>query len=383
MESLFFIIAIITLLYLIFILVEFHVGFKKIKKLNHQPIIESKAFPSVSIILSLLNEENNIESVITSLVNLNYPNLEIIAVNDRSTDKTPEILERLQKKYSCLRVIHIDKLPEGWFGKNHALHIAAQQANGNWLLFTDADVTMKSGTLSKAMSYILENKLDHLTLHEHHFNQDFWLKILLLGSYVSYCLVFRPWRIRYSWSKKFLGRGAFNLINKQVYQQCGGHRAIAMECLDDLKLGKLIKSKGFHQDIVDGQDYVEFKWYSSFKDMVRGLEKNSFAFFNYKAISSFGNVVFAAIFFIWPFFAAIELAGWLRWLNIINIGLTLYISAYVAKEFRLPERYALFYPLGIAMLLYTVLNSVFSAYKHNGVIWRGTHYPLKKLRKLS
>jgi len=380
MELLFLIFAAITFGYLFFTLIEFILGYRKIKNLSDQVIEDRDLLPQVSILLSVLNEEKSIEAVINSLLNLDYPNLEIIAINDRSTDDTPAILERLQKKHSRLRVHHIDQLPTGWFGKNHALNFASQYARGKWLLFTDADVTMKSDTLLKAMSYALQNKLHHLTIHEHHFREQFWLKVLLLGKYVSYSMVIKPWLIRDPKSKKSLGRGAFNLIEKDAYVNSGAHRAIALECLDDLKLGQLLKKHGYRQDVVDGQDYVEFKWYGSLKEMIVGLEKNSFSFFNYHYALTFLTIAAALLIWIWPIIAVFVCSGVLFWLNAINVGLSIGIYAFIAKEYRLKKFYALFYPVSIGILLYTVWNSALRTYKNKGVVWRGTHYPLAMLR---
>ncbi|MHB1948385.1 MAG: glycosyltransferase family 2 protein [Gammaproteobacteria bacterium] len=380
MESLLLIFAAITFGYLFFTLIEFILGFRKIKNLSDQTVEKRDLMPQVSILLSVLNEEKSIETVINSLLNLDYPNLEIIAINDRSTDNTGAILERLQKKHSRLRVYHIDQLPNGWFGKNHALDFASQHAHGKWLLFTDADVTMKSDTLLKAMSYAMQNKLHHLTIHEDHFRKQFWLKVLLLGKYVSYSMVIKPWLIRDPKSKKSLGRGAFNLIEKDAYLKCGAHRAIALECLDDLKLGQLLKKNGYRQDVVDGQDYVEFKWYGSLQEMIVGLEKNSFSFFNYHYVLTFFTIAVALLVWIWPLIAVFVCSGMLFWLNAVNVGLSVAINAFVAKQFRLKKIYALFYPFAMCILLYTVLNSALRTYKNKGVIWRGTHYPLDMLR---
>lgn len=380
MESLLFIIALVSFIYLIFTIIEFHYGFKQLKKLAHEPIIDPNKLPSVSIIFSALNEANHIEKTLISLINLDYPNFEVIAVNDRSTDATPEILDRLQKEYPHLRVHHIRRLPEGWFGKNHALHFASRFAKGEWLLFTDADVVMKKDTLKQSLSYALRHKIDHLTIYEHHLRNKFWLKILLLGTYITYSMAMKPWRIRHAWSKKSLGHGAFNLVNKKVYEECNGHRAIAMECLDDLKLGESIKKNGFRQDIVDGKDFIEREWYSSLKNMISGMEKNSFAYYNYKFFALFRDVIFAFTFYLWPFLGAILFTGAVRWLNIIDIGLTLYVAAFVAKQFRLQRYYALFYPVSVCILIYTIVNSVISIYTNKGVTWRGTLYPLKKLK---
>lgn len=376
-----FIIALITFLYLIFTFIEVIVGFNQIKNLKNQSIIDRDSMPSISIIFSALNEEKKIEDALTSLMKLDYPRLEVIAVNDRSTDKTPEILDRLKQHYPTLNVRHIDKLPDDWLGKNHALHTASQNATGEWLLFTDADVIMKNELLLKSISYALENNVDHLTIYEHHLRKTFGLKLLLLGSYVGYSIQMKPWRIRHLWSKRSLGHGAFNLVKKSAYQQSGGYEAIAMECLDDVKLGELLKSNKFQQDIVNGQDYLEKEWYSSLIDMIHGIKKNGFAYYDYHYLPAIRDQLFVFIFFVWPVIASIFCSGPLRWLNAGCVALTFLLSVYVAKQFKLEKRFAFFYPLAMILLVYTVGNSIFTTYKNKGITWRGTFYSLSSLRK--
>lgn len=380
MELLLFFVAVITCAYLVFTLIEFIIGFGKIKNLTLQPVLDNRHLPSISIILSLLNEEHNIENVITSLMSLDYPDFEVVAVNDRSTDKTAAILNMLAQKYPRLRVHNIESLPEGWFGKNHGLHVGSSFARGQWLLFTDADVTMQKDALLKMVSFAIENKLDHLTIHERHYHGRFWMKSMLLAVYVSYSMVVKPWRVKYAWSKRSVGRGACNLVNKKSYQQCGGHQAIALECLDDLKLGELLKKSKLRQDVADAYDLVEFKWYTSLREVVAGLEKNSFAFFNYNAVVASLVSMATLLFYIWPIIAVFACSGVLQELNFLNIILTFSLTAIVAKHYRLKKFYALFYAFGICILLYTIWKSMTATYKNKGVIWRGTHYPLAILR---
>lgn len=380
METIIFFMALGTTIFLILTIVEFMIGFNQIMNLADQPILDRTKLPSISIIFSALNEEHDIEQALTSLLQLDYPNLEIIAINDRSTDSTPHILNRMQQQYPHLRVYHIHELPEGWFGKNHALYFGSKQATGEWLLFTDADVMMKKDILLKTMSYTLTHHVDHLTIYENHRINTFWLKVFLAGQYVTYSMALKPWRIRYSWSKRSLGNGTFNLVNRSVYDQCGGHKAIALECLDDLKLGEIIKRHGFHQDTVDGRDYIEREWYKSLADIIHGLQKNSFAYYNYQVAPLIRDMIFASLFYLWPIFAIFIFSGWIEGLNLANIVLTLLMSTYVAKQFRLPKRYAVFYPVAICILVYTIWNSVSSIYKNKGVIWRGTFYSLQSIK---
>lgn len=381
MELLLITVGLLTLSYLVLTLIEIRIGFNKIKNLADQQEIAKSEMPKISIILSALDEEKMIEHAVTSLLNLNYPHLEVITINDRSTDNTPAILENLKKKYPNLQVHHIEQLPAGWFGKSHALHFGAERATGDWLLFTDADVLMKPDTLLKTISYVLENQLDHLTIYEHHLRKKFWLRISLLGNYIAYVMALKPWRIRYSWSKKSLGHGSFNLIKKSSYEHCGGHRAIALECLDDLRLGQLIKKHGFKQDTANGQDYIEREWYASLSDMIGGMQKNCFAYFNYQLLLTLTMCFLTVVFYLWPLAATFLYTGSIRYINMVNVGLTAMVSLYVCDQFRLKKWHALFFPAAIGILIYTMLNSVIATYRNKGVVWRGTHYPLKTLRK--
>lgn len=372
--------AVSTTIFLLILGVEFIIGFNLIKPLSQQPVLSAQSLPKISIILSALNEEKEIANALSSLLRLDYPQFEVIAIDDRSTDGTAQILDRMHEQDARLRVVHLQQLPSGWFGKNHALYVASQQAEGEWLLFTDADVLMKGDVLKKAMSYALSHQLDHVTLQECHTHQSMGLNLLLLGHYFSYSLVMRPWRVRYALSKKSLGHGAFNLVRKDAYQMCGGHAAIAMECLDDLKLGELLKKNGFKQDIVDGKDYVVRPWYHSLPDMVKGWEKNGFAFYDYRLAPLLRDVIFALFFFYTPVIGILLCDGINRYLNLLNLCLLILLSAYVAKQYRLAKRYALLYPCAIGLLMYTVLHSTLVIYRNKGVIWRGTHYSLALLK---
>ncbi len=382
MEIILFITALITCITLALTLIESTLGFKQIMSLTNIKTLPNNKLPSVSIVFSARNEEQDIENSLNSMLKLNYQNLEIIAINDRSEDNTPQILNNLAKANpNKLKVIHITELPEGFLGKNHALNIGANHATGEWLLFTDADVIMKPGLLLKSLSYTLKHKLDHLTIFEHHLSQKIGMKIAHLGQYIAYTLAFKPWRIRFSFSKKYLGHGSFNLVSKKVYDQSKGYKAIPMECLDDLKLGELIKKSGFRQDIIDGHGFIEREWYNSLPEMIKGLEKNSFAVYGYKLLPVTRDLFFCMVFFIWPVIAVCTLNNSIAYINVFNVLLTFSFSIVVANQFKLNKIYALLYPISISLLLYTVINSIIKTYLNKGIIWRGTYYPIDSLRK--
>lgn len=375
------ILAIATSIHLLYTIYDARLGFNSIQDLTLQEVLPMQQLPSVSIIFSALNEAETLPAALSTMLHLDYPQLEIIAINDRSNDQTGEVLDQFSKMYPNLHVIHLTQLPDNWLGKNHALYIGACRAKGDWLLFTDADVIVESSLLMKSMSYVIEQHLDHLTIYEKHLHRSLALKILSLGSYITYCLMMKPWRIRNQKSKKYLGHGAFNLVRKTAYQSLDGHRAIAMECLDDIKLGKLLKENGFKQDTVNGRDSIKREWYRSLSDMIHGLSKNSFAYFDFKLYRVLCGFSFAFFYYLWPFIAITIFSGPLFWINLCNIGLTFYVTVFVAVHFRLSKWYAFFYPLAVILLLYTISYSVFLTYKHNGIYWRHTHYSLKKLRR--
>ena len=151
--------------------------------------------PMVSVLVPACNEAETVERAMRSLLTLDYPNIEIIAINDRSTDDTGDILDCLAAGNPCLRVVHIRTLPEGWLGKNHALHIAGREARGEWILFTDADVVYRPEALSKAMAYAGQTGADHLVACPHCRGDNFWERLFM--SYFGLMFLFRvrPWEV--------------------------------------------------------------------------------------------------------------------------------------------------------------------------------------------
>lgn len=380
MENVLILLASLTSIYLVYLACEFFIGFNLIKNLSKQSTLPSDKLPSVSIIMSALNEEKDIHAALLSMLQQKYDDFEVIVLNDRSTDATPQIIENLAKEYSNLKIQHITDLPPNWMGKNHALQVGVGLAKGEWILFTDADVMMKPDTLSKTISYAMDKELDHLTIYELHLRNSFWLKVLMLGSYFGYSIYCMPWRIRYSWSSKALGHGAFNLVKANVYKNCGGHAAIRLECLDDMKLGALIKKNGYKQDTVDGRDFIEREWYDSMRSMISGFEKNGFAVYDYSYARMSFYCSMMVVFFLTPFAEGIFASGALQWISLLNIALTIILCAYVAQQFRISKSLAVLYPISIILLLYTVWKSGYTVYKNKGVVWRGTHYPLSELK---
>ncbi len=182
-----------------------------------------------------------------SVLAQDYPgSLEVVAVDDRSTDHTGDILAGLASVWpDRMRVLRVERLPEGWIGKNHALYLGGEEARGEWLLFTDADVRFAPGCLEDALGYAESERLDHLTLATEIISRG----VLLRSFVAAFVLVFevtqRPWRAADPRAREAVGVGAFNLVRREAYLRAGTHRAIRLRPDDDMRLGRLLKQAAF------------------------------------------------------------------------------------------------------------------------------------------
>jgi glycosyltransferase involved in cell wall biosynthesis len=339
------------------------------------------AWPKVSIIVPARDEAAKIEAAMRSKLAIDYPNFELIAVDDRSQDATGPILDRLAAEDSRLRVIHLDSLPEDWLGKSHAMHVAAARATGDYLLFTDADVFFAADVLRKAVTMCEGRRLDHLTLAPHLECRGFFEQVLHAYFFVLLCIGAQPWLVRTPFRMSYLGMGAFNMVRRAAYDRVGGHAAIRLDVLDDVKLGKLIKLNGLRQDALDANGGLRVQWQESFFGVIRGLEKNGFAIFDYSLVKLFAYSAIVVLFQLFPY-AAIVIwpdlrgGGWLASLVFLHLA-----TALTAQLLGSSSVVSLGLPVAIFALLYTMWRSAYLTLSRQGVRWRDTFYPLSLLRE--
>jgi hypothetical protein len=309
-----------------------------------------------------------------------YPDHEVVAVDDRSSDTTGEILQRMAISDNRLRVLRVGTLPPGWLGKNHALHVGASVATGSLLLFSDADVVMDASVLSRAVRYLLERRLDHMTSPPRVIVRGFLSHALLSAFGLLFSIHAQPWRAKVTTSSKHVGVGAFNLLRASVYRAIGGHARIAMRPDDDMKLGKLVKAQGFKQEFVLGTTLLSVEWYASFRQMVRGLMKNMFAGVEYSVPLAIAGSFAQVLLEVWPFVAVVVTDGWTRALNAV-IVVVIYSVLLVNSGHYAVRRFSVFlFPLGASLCSYILLRSMLITLHKDGIEWRGTHYPLQQLR---
>ena len=348
--------------------------------------------PRVSIIVPARNEEVDIEQSLTQLLQLDYDNYEVIAVNDRSTDRTGEIMERVlagphfsqktrEMGHPVLKVIHHRELPPGWLGKTHAMWTATNAASGDWILFTDADVLFKADSVRRAMAYAEAEKADHVVLFPQMIMKRPGEYMMIAFFQTMFVFGHRPWKVADPKSKDHMGVGAFNLIRRCVYESVGTYEALRMEVLDDMKLGKVVKNAGFAQRNVFGGDLISIRWANGAMGVVNNLTKNFFAVLSFQwprtLISAFG----LGFLNLMPFLGVWLTHGWERVPYAVALGSMFLIYLGMSLRSGVPAYYFLLHPVSTFLFIYTLLRSMFHVLWNDGIIWRGTRYPLEELRK--
>lgn len=346
--------------------------------------MQLEAWPRVSIVVPARNEEQGIEPALRSLIALDYPNFEIIAINDRSSDRTSEILERVRQEHDeRLRTITVEKLPPGWLGKTHALHLGASHVTGDWLLFTDADVIFKPDTLHRAITFIERSAADHFILFPTMLTKTWGERMIsgLFGCMLVLAWGHSLWRVADPKARDYVGMGAFNLIRRTALESIGGLAPLRMEVIEDMKLGKLVKQHGFSQRVAFGRDLITLHWAPGAMGMVRNLTKNFFALMNYRWPLALAAVVGLVLVNIAPFVGLVVAPGWAR------LGYVAAAAAIAAMYFdmrrysHISPAYFFLHPLASILIAYSLARSAALTLWRGGVVWRGTKYPLQDLRK--
>jgi glycosyltransferase involved in cell wall biosynthesis len=359
--------------------------------------------PCVSIIVPARNEEETIEQALNTLLALDYDNYEVIAVNDRSTDRTGEIMERIaenphhstssgrafsQKTREMghpglpgFHVVHHTELPPGWLGKTHAMWTGANQASGDWLLFTDADVLFKPESLRRALVYAESVPADHLVMFPRMIMKRPGEYMMIAFFQTMFMFGHRPWKVADPSTDDHMGVGAFNLVRRRVYDAVGTYEALRMEVLDDMKLGKVVKKAGFAQRNVFGGDLISIRWAKGALGVVNNLTKNFFAVLSFQWWRTVISAIGLAFLNYGPFLGVFLAHGWARVPYAVALGSMFLIYIGMSWRSAVPPYYFLLHPLSTSLFIYTLLRSMILTLWNDGIVWRGTKYPLEELRK--
>ena len=337
--------------------------------------------PRISILFAARDEEEKLSAALETLLTLDYPNFEIIAVDDRSTDATPKILAENKAQDSRLQVVRVDELPSGWLGKPHALQKGYEVSSGELLLFTDADVQFKPDTLRRVVTLFQQKQLDHLTLLCGLDMRGFWEKVALTFFGLVFQLSTDPKSVGNPKSRGYVGIGAFQLVKRQVYELAGTHKKLAMEIVDDLKLAKIMKQAGAKSCVGVANEHVSLRWHAGIRNIVRGVTKNFFAAAGYSLFMVTAHCLIIVLVSLLPFLAVAFLHGWARGFAIFSIVIAIWFQSSVAFILKANPFYGLTHPIGCVVYLYMVLRSTVVTLWRGGVTWRDTFYSLEELRR--
>jgi cellulose synthase/poly-beta-1,6-N-acetylglucosamine synthase-like glycosyltransferase len=355
----------------------------RFKKFSELDAPDPGSWPRLSVIVAACDEEATIGPALQTLLAQDYPDLEIVVVDDRSRDATGRIVDEAAAADARIRPVHVRELPPGWIGKVHALDRGTAASSGAWLLYTDADVHFAPDALRRAVAHVQAHGLDHLAVAPDLYAPGFLQDVVSAAFATAFMIGTRAVDVGRKGSKAYAGVGAFNLVRRNALDRTPGFSWLRLEVLDDVGLGLMLRNAGAKGAFAIGVDHVWVTWYRSLGAMARGLEKNMFgAFCRYRLRRLFGFVVGAAVFLPGPLVAlAASPRPLLPSIGIAVIALVLVNAIVLAARTRRPILPFLLAPAGGAILAVLVLRSAWRCLRDGGVTWRGTLYPLRELRE--
>ncbi|MGB3095663.1 MAG: glycosyltransferase [Candidatus Deferrimicrobiaceae bacterium] len=342
---------------------------------------DPKEWPKVSVVVPARDEAERIEEALRSLARMDYPNLEVIAVDDRSGDGTGAIMDRVAAEEPRVEVLHVTSLPEEWLGKCHAMDVGARRATGEILLFTDGDVVFAPDILRLAVRYLDGRRLDHLALMPGMIPGGYWEDALKIYFAMAFLWGLSAWAVDSPSKDLYVGIGAFNLVRRAAYEGFGGHEALRLEVADDLMLGKRIKQAGYRQEALIAPSHMRLRWLTGVRGVVRGLEKNGFAAIGYSLPFLFFLTAFVVCFYAVPYFGIL----FFRDARVIGYVATVLLMhgtyGYFASFHRNGWLTAPALPVAAFLYLFSVWRSAVLTLRRKGVVWRDTFYPLEVLKR--
>jgi chlorobactene glucosyltransferase len=344
--------------------------------------------PLISILVPARNEARNIQRCVSGLLAQTYPNFELIVLDDRSTDATPEMLLALSQKDPRLKVLAGEDLPEGWAGKPHALYQAARQARGEWLCFVDADTFVDSQALSSVFAKAQAIGADLFTIMTAQEVESFWERTVLPLVFTALSVGFSPRKVNDPHRKDAIANGQFIFIKRSVYQAIGGHATLKNSIVEDKDLAVLVKRSGYRLVIADGHQVAQTRMYHSLPEMWEGWTKNI-----YLGLSgSPGMLLLGAAGALLNLVAALALPLWLLagllWWATAPASLAWLVAAEAAllwgylilwravalRAMQIPIAYAFTIPLGAGIFAAMMLASTWKVLSGQGVTWKGRKY---------
>lgn len=349
--------------------------------------------PLVSIIVPARNEERNIRRCITSLLEQDYEHYEVIVVDDGSTDDTGYILDDIAQTHphgDRLWVLRLKELPEGWAGKPHALHAGAQEAHGDWLLFTDADTWHASSALRSSLAQAMNEDIDLFSLITDQELPGFWNKVMMPMAFIGISMMYPFDKVNDPSSPVALVNGQYILIRRTVYEVVGGYARpdLRNSLVDDRDLAHIVKGNGFRLRLVDGRELVCTRMYESLGEIWRGWRKNAYVGSRgglpFVLLMLLGLPMISIVPFLLPLIARSRTirrtmhitASEANIAGALEVASILAYRTWVDKWLKVPWYYAFTQPLAGALFDGILLQLIWRLLTHKKVDWRGREYSL-------
>jgi chlorobactene glucosyltransferase len=344
--------------------------------------------PLISILIPARNEAENISRCLKSLLKQDYPNLEIIVLNDNSTDTTSKVVKGIAQKDNRVRLVEGAPLEEGWTGKNFASHQLAKHAKGEYFVFTDADTVHFPKTISSAFGALLTSKIDALSIYPRQIMVSFWERMsvpiinIALQCFIPFILIKK--------SKSPLictAIGQFMMFKREAYEKSGGYESIKGHLVDDIQISKRVKKSGYKFMPFDGRNTIYCRMYKNLKGVVIGLTKSIYPAFNGNILALFSFTGLLSATLLIPFILLPLGAFLFNWpaaiirLIIIQIIIILVIKTIFAIRYKQRMLDILLAPVSMAVIDALIFVSFFQAKYGEGLSWKGRVYDVSKSDK--
>ncbi|HEV2645769.1 MAG TPA: glycosyltransferase [Acidobacteriaceae bacterium] len=346
---------------------------------------EPVGLPGVVVIVPARDEAAKVGECLESLLAQDYGNLRIVAVDDRSSDGTGEIMVAAAgQSGGRLEVLRVDELPAGWLGKTHAMALAARGAIAGggveYLLFTDADILFRPDAVRRTLVMAEAQRADHCVVLPTTIAKTRGEGMLLAYLQVMSLWAVRPWRVADPKAMRdAVGVGAFNMMRVDAYGRLGGFEGLRMEVVEDLELGRAVKRAGLRQRVATAPGMVSVHWAAGAGGIVAGMTKNLFAVFRFRVALVVAAAVWIAVFCLGP--VAMLGIDEVRWSGVVAVGAVVGLYVFSARTSGISWRYAAGFPVAAFVVVYSMFRSMVVALVQGGVTWRGTFYRLMELRE--
>jgi chlorobactene glucosyltransferase len=368
---------------LILFLINFIINNILFKSTANYSLPESlkKSTPLVSILIPARNEAENIKRCLRSLLKQDYPNIEILVLDDNSNDSTLLSVKQLAEKNSRIKLIAGKPLKRGWMGKCYACWQLSKYAKGKYLIFTDADTLHFENSVSSAIGCLTGNNLDALSIIPRQIMVTLHERLVVTWVHFGILSLLPLFLIAKSKNPLFCtANGQFLLFKREVYRKIGGHKSVKAKILEDIHISKMVKKHGYKFMIFDGSRNIYCRMYRNFHELIRGFSKFMFAAFNFKLFTMVVVIILISALFLFPFILLPMGIFIFDWPNIIidliilQIFIILIMRIILALRLKSRVFDTLLHPLSMIYIILICINSVLQTRFGEGIYWKGRRY---------